>query len=875
MSTAGAQLQFGAEFALFLVAVAGLSFVLLKAELLVDGAAPRFAMAAGLGCLATAAFLHGSLVVDDADSAGLVALRVAAIVLLAFAPVAWRSTVAGRVSLWAGIVALACSEAALHTENATLGDWLRAAGALGLGLAFFTAGRRSIPTRIAASSAAILLAVVLAVALALSVVISNNVEDEAVRRFSAEASSQADSATAQGVQAFDDASLIGSALGREDDAVAAFATQADARATDDEKLAASSQLSAVLSANVTFVRDRDPHIGPALLVDANGAVIATSEASTALAVELSGSDVVVETRTSGKQQQSILITTAPNATAYAVAAVVVTAPGSPIFVITSQLDDTYLQAQLVSAHREVDGYSLALVGPDTVLAKAGDQPSLAAALGLARRVILTGASASAQADGRLLVAQPVIRTSTPVAALVVSVPVDFVAKTRQDLFRLLFIVALGAALAALVLASALGERIGSGVRRLTAAAGALQAGDLHASAALHSDDELGVLSSAFDSMTGSIRGMTAELRQAAEDEAALRGRLQAVVAGMADALLAVDERGDITDFNAAAEELCDLPARKAIGRPVDSIVRLVAPDGTDLSPRLTRPVLEEWSAAANIVQAAGDVIPVAVSAGTLRGVDNQVVGAVFLLRDMRREQEVERMKTEFLANISHELRTPLTPIKGYAGMLRNRTIEPDRVKDFAAEIETGVDQLERVVDQLVNFATMVAGRLDLRTEPVKARDVLDATVARWARRLDGERYRIERKVARGVPTLVIDRRYLEQSLDELVDNAVKYSPFGGRVLLTATVSQNGKGDVVQLSVSDNGVGIPPERIESIFDDFAQGDASATRRFGGLGLGLALVSRIVKAHGGELTCASAPGKGTRFTITLPVTEATDA
>ena len=564
----------------------------------------------------------------------------------------------------------------------------------------------------------------------------------------------------------------------QEDAVGAFDTLDSSRSTDDDKLGAASQLTAVLTAFVSSVKEIDPRIGPLVLVN-GGAVIATSDGLTpADAVQLAGGDVVTQA-SANSPRQSLIVSAGPQPGLFAVAAS--TVRGTYIVVVTSQLDDSYLQEHLKRSNTEIVGYGLTIATREAVLARTGDQPSLAATLDVSRRALDGATNPNANIGGRFLVGRPIVPADTPVAAVIVSVPSGFVAGTREDLFRLLFVVALVATLVALVLAAVVGERIGSGLRRLTVAAGQIQGGDLHATAALATEDELGVLSVAFDSMTDSIRGMTAELRQAATDEAELRGRLEAVVGGMAEALFAVDEHGEITDFNTAAEELCDIPARKAIGRPVAQIVKLVAPDGTDLTPRLERTVLEEWTGAANLIQPSGTEIPVAVSAGTLRGVDNQVVGSVFLVRDMRREQEVERMKTEFLANISHELRTPLTPIKGYAGMLRNRTVDPARVKDFAAEIETGVDQLERVVDQLVNFATMVAGRLDLRTEPVKPKDVLDAAVSRWGQRL-GDQHTIQRRVARGVPTVVVDRRYLEQSLDELIDNAVKYSPAGGKVL---------------------------------------------------------------------------------------------
>src|SRR5205823_5965962 len=145
------------------------------------------------------------------------------------------------------------------------------------------------------------------------------------------------------------------------------------------------------------------------------------------------------------------------------------------------------------------------------------------------------------------------------------------------------------------------------------------------------------------------------------------------------------------------------------------------------------------------------------------------------------------MKTEFLSNISHELRTPLTPIKGYAEMMRTRDISQEQTHEFLGWILQSTERLERIIDLLVNFAAIEAGRLRLRTEPVKVRQLVDKVVDRWAGRLD-ERHPISRRVGRGVPEVVGDRRLLERALDELVDNAVKYSPSGGRVSIEAQLS---------------------------------------------------------------------------------------
>lgn len=878
MSATDVQVRFAAEFALFLVSLAGLGFTFLRADLLVARAVARVAAAGGFAALAVGALLSGALVVDDPTSAGVVGLRLAGLVLLAIAVQAWHTARGGRTLLLIGMVAVALAELGPTVEGSDAAlDAARALGALAIGAALVAASGRAISARIAASASAILFVVITVLAVALSAVITDNVEDEAVRRYGARAETEADTAAGQGVTILGPTQLLASALQSTNDEAtqAALAALTDRNATTEQLGAAVGRVTTQVDAYIdAFIAD--PRVGPVLLVNADGRVVATLDPTAspagsptgvdpALATELAGSTVVAEALSQRGSAQSVLAV-AGRPLAVAASPITLNGEARGVVVLTSRLDDTYLAVRAAPIEAEQSGVALALVGRDGVLA--ADGPALVgdevAALALA--AMDQAGPTTRDIGARLAVARPVPPDGPPTMALVLSVPRSQIEAAREDLYRVLFLVAMGAAAAAIALAAVAGERIGVGLRRLTAAASAIREGNLDASAGVSTDDELGALGSTFDAMAGSIRTMTAELRTAADDEAALRGRLEAVVAGMGEALVAVDATGHITDFNAAAEELCDLPARVARGRPVAEVLQLVAEDGADLSSRIARPVLEGWTVSGTVVQAGGREVPVVVSAGTLRGPGNDVHGAVFVLRDVRRERELERMKTEFLANISHELRTPLTPIKGFASILGTRELPLERTKDFADEINVAADQMERVIGQLVNFATIVGGRLALDPEPVSARSVIDDAVRRWKDRVDGS-HQIVRRVAARTPPMLADRLYVSQSLDELIDNAVKYSPNGGKITVTAAPEEG--GGALRVSVTDQGLGIPADRLDTIFDDFSQGDASATRRFGGLGLGLALVQRIARAHGGDVTCESVPGKGSRFSMTLPV------
>lgn len=880
MTATEVQVRFAAEFALFLVALSGFGFVLLRPDLLVQRRIARAGAALAFAALAVAAFTSGALVVDDPDEGWLLALRAGAVVVLGASAGAWHTRRGARQLLVVGCVALGVAEVlVVLDQSATGAEVARGVGALLIGACLVAASTRAISARIATSAAAIVLVVITALAVALSSVVTGNVEDEAVRRYGARADTEAQATAAQGAAVLPPTQVLASALSSSQDPafVAALRSLTEPGAPFDALAAARPTVAAPMAEFLDRFVSSDPRQGPTLLVNAEGAVVLALEADPAgardvepaVATELGGSAVVTQARELRGPAQSVAVVAGEPLAVAAAPVTLGTTDFRGVVVLTSRLDASYLAVRAAPIESEQADAGLALVGRQGVLAdhRTSLEPTVAA--DLAREVVDGGGPLAREVGDRFVAARVVEGgDGAPVMALLLSVPRSQIESAREDLYRVLFLVAMGAAAVALAVSTAVGERIGGGLRRLTSAATAIREGDLDAKADVRTDDELGVLGSTFEAMAGSLRTMTDDLRQAADDEAALRGRLEAVVAGMGEALVAVDRSGRITDFNAAAEELADLPASAARGRSIDEVLRFVDDDGVDQTERFQRPVLEGWTATGAVQLREGAEVPVVVSAGTLRGPGDDVAGAVFVLRDVRRERELERMKTEFLANISHELRTPLTPIKGFASILQTRELPPERAKGFAEEIGTAADQLERVIGQLVNFATAVGGRLVVEPEPLPPRPVLDEAVRRWQARVDGA-HQIVRRVSKGTPPIPADRAALLQALDELLDNAVKYSPGGGRVVVAAARVEQPTGPVVEVSVSDQGVGIPADRLGRIFDDFTQVDASATRRFGGLGLGLALVHRIVRAHGGELTCESTPGRGARVAMTFPL------
>ena len=460
-------------------------------------------------------------------------------------------------------------------------------------------------------------------------------------------------------------------------------------------------------------------------------------------------------------------------------------------------------------------------------------------------------------------------TRDPVAVLALSSPASIVADTRSDVTKALFLVAMIAAGIAMALAWYSGRRITRPIQQLTATARAVRGGDLEAQAPVGGEDEVGQLGETFNEMTLSMLRLTEDLRLAAREEAQLRGRIETIIESMADGLVAVDADRNVLAFNREAQELTGLSPDEALGHPVNEVVCVTNAKGDPID--LPIYALGAGATSGAFLQREGrDPIPVAVTSALLPDDAGDIAGAVAVIRDMTREREIERMKSEFLSNISHELRTPLTPIKGYAEILTNKEVPPDKVKKFTQGILDSTARLERIVELLVDFSAMEAGRLAPKSTPVNigelVRSLGEYTEARTPR------HDVVMDIKSRLPKVVGDERLLRRSLEEILDNAVKFSPQGGTIRLEVKGVAKGNGQGrrrgVSVSISDEGIGIEPENLKRIFSDFHQLDGSETRAYGGLGLGLAFVQRIIEAHDGQVDVDSRPEEGTRFTVTLP-------
>ena len=416
--------------------------------------------------------------------------------------------------------------------------------------------------------------------------------------------------------------------------------------------------------------------------------------------------------------------------------------------------------------------------------------------------------------------------------------------------------ALGAALGMLV---ALGvglfvaRRITAPVTRMTEVAEGLREGRYDLRIETQSDDEFGLLGATLNRLADELTNRIATLAEQ-------RAQLGAMVAGLQDGVFAVDEYDNLLLHNQSAQRFLDL--REGLS-------------GEILWETIAVPELASMCAQAResgvptaheIHVTRGDATYVLSARATSFESDGQR-GVVAVLHDITNLRRLERIRTEFVANVSHELKTPLTSIRGYVETLINGAIHDDENNlRFLSKIEQQVDRLTAMVSDVLSLARIEATGDVAEKTIIDWRPVVQGVIERYreAGELDDHVCTVE--ISDEAVTIAADEESMTQVLDNLIDNAIKYTPAGG----TVTVRAHEHDGFAVLEVEDTGIGVSAADRERIFERFFRTDRARSRDTGGTGLGLAIVKHLAQGFGGEVRVTSELGRGSRFALWTPST-----
>ena len=348
-------------------------------------------------------------------------------------------------------------------------------------------------------------------------------------------------------------------------------------------------------------------------------------------------------------------------------------------------------------------------------------------------------------------------------------------------------------------------------------------------------------------------------REVVEEKEELEHIIESVYAG----LMMANKAGKILQMNASARTMFGIQRADVLGRPYFEVID--DPKVKDIVARSLDANEEVAEEVALNVQGMGERT-YQVQTALVRGENDLPIGSVSIFNDITEIRNVERMKTAFVSTVSHELRTPLTAIKGFVSTLLSDVegyYDRDTQLEFYGIIDMECDRLTRLISDLLNVSRIEAGHaLDLNPKPTQVSGLIDKVVSMQKSYTDKHTFELD--VDEDLPTVVADEDKVDQILTNLTNNAIKYSPKGGVI----TISAHKDGDGIVVGIADHGMGIPKDHLPKIFDRFHRVDNRDTREVGGTGIGLYLVKHLVEAHGGKIWVESEVGKGSNFLFTLP-------
>lgn len=346
-----------------------------------------------------------------------------------------------------------------------------------------------------------------------------------------------------------------------------------------------------------------------------------------------------------------------------------------------------------------------------------------------------------------------------------------------------------------------------------------------------------------------------------------RNKLELVLMSIADGVVVCDHDNRVQIVNAAATAIFAKDAKELVGKPLifctegpDSpAICSIVQDFTDsLSPSTLEPVVQQMHLGELIVRL--HISPIILN--------QEFLGSVVIMHDITRQAELEKMKTEFIANVSHELRTPITSIKSYVDTLCNHgeKLDPDIYREFLQIIDNEADRLMSLVNDVLELSQIEEGDIEAEIHALSLKQAAEAALRAVNLMAKDKQIALTLTSSEPLPLVMMNEEAIERVIINLLTNAIKYTPQGGKIEIK--IEQYPKADEVGVLITDNGIGIPEESLPQIFDRFYRVERKV-HTIKGTGLGLTIAKKIVENHHGHIEVESALGQGSTFSFYLPI------
>ena len=416
-----------------------------------------------------------------------------------------------------------------------------------------------------------------------------------------------------------------------------------------------------------------------------------------------------------------------------------------------------------------------------------------------------------------------------------------------------------AIIASLILAHLISRAITKPIKEMQTQTKQIADGDYSGSLVVHGEDELGQLAKLINDLSDDV----SEAQEWIESE---RRRLHSVLTHMTDGVVATDRRGLITTINDMAQSMLNCTQEDVLGKKLTTVLDL------EDNFRMREIITQERDIAVE-ESALGESLILRASFSVIQRESGFISGYVCVLHDITEQKRIDEERKQFVSNVSHELRTPLTSLRSYIEALSDGAWkDPELAPRFLEVTQGETDRMIRMVQDLLHLSRIDSGKSDLELEIIDVKELFEHVLRRFDMLVNSNEY--DQKIYSIKSQIMIDSQFIEadsdrfiQVLDNLLNNAIKYSPDGG--IITGKLRLNGQGDHVILSIADEGMGIPKSDLQKVFSRFYRVDRARSRAMGGSGLGLAISKEVIEQHGGKIWARSVEQVGTTFYISMPI------